>query len=188
MKTLLKFLPAVACIFMLISCEDWWGNYPESPTKTTQSGPAAIPVNANFNTTVSKNIMPDGYMDLEGSVYQLVQTGSGTDAELGFFHIKLACCWSTTTCIKGRSGGYLTDGMGNTIYIKCKENLAISDLTTDFPSDQMQISGRFEFTGGTGKFEGATGEGTISCLVTNDGKVASMSHHWTGYVKYVKPD
>ncbi len=76
--------------------------------------------------------------------------------------------------------------MGNTLYIKCKENLAAGDLTDNFPPDQISIYGSFELTGGTGRFEGATGEGTIDCLVTNDDKVAAMSHHWMEYVKYAK--
>lgn len=189
MKTLMKLLPVFACIIMLMSCEDWYGNYPiVLPTKDINSKPFEIPVNANFNTTFSKNMILDGHIDLEGSVCQMVQTGSGTDGEIGYFQIRLVCCWSTTDCNAGRSGGSLTDGMGNTIFIKCKENLAAGDLTTDYPQDQTIISGRFEFAGGTGRFEGATGEGTINCLVTNDGKVAEMSHHWKGFIKYAKPD
>jgi len=173
---------------MQMSCEDWYGNYPIGlPPKYVHSKPFAIPVNAYFNTTFYKNEILGGYIDLKGPVYQMVQTGTGTDDEIGFFQIRLTCCWSISDCIPGRSGGYLTDGMGNTIYIKCKESLAMGDLTADFPSDQTQISGRFEFAGGTGWFEGATGEGTIDCFVTNDGKVAAMSHHWMGYIKYAKP-
>lgn len=188
LKTLLKLLTVFACIGMLMSCEDWWGNYPIGlPPKYIHSKPFAIPVNAHFNTTFHKDEILTGYIDLKGPVYQIVQTGSGTDDEIGYFQIKLTCCWSITDCIPGRSGGYLTDGMGNTLYIKCKENLAAGDLTDNFPPDQTYIYGKFEFTGGTGRFEGATGEGTIDCLVTNDGKAAAMSHHWMGYVKYAEP-
>ena len=188
MKALWRLLAVSASICMLMSCEDWWGNYPMGlPPKFIHSNPFEIPVNAYFNSTFSKNMILDGHIDLEGPVCQMVQTGSGTDGEIGYFQIRLVCCWSTTDCIAGRSGGSLTDGMGNTIFIKCKENLAAGDLTANFPQDQTIISGRFEFAGGTGRFEGATGEGTINCLVTNDGKVAEMSHHWKGFIKYAKP-
>lgn len=183
MKKLLKILPLIACIFMLTSCvEEGPFRYKPKPLN-----PGVIPVDAYFNTTFSKNIMPDGYMDLKGSVYQLVQNGSGTDAELGFFQIRLACCWSTTSCTKGRSGGSLTDGEGNTLFIICNETSSAGNLTANYPADQDNICGKFEIAGGTGKFEGATGEGTISCQVLSDGDVAAMSHHWTGYVKLAKP-
>lgn len=170
-----------------MSCEDWYGNYPIGlPPKFVHSKPFAIPVNAYFNTTFYKNIKPDGHSDMKGPVYQMVQTGSGTDGEIGYFQIRLTCFWSVTDCIPGRSGGYLTDGMGSTLFIKCKENLAVGDLTDNFPPDKTNICGKFEFIGGTGRFEGATGEGTIDCLVTNDGKAAAMSHHWEGSIKYAK--
>lgn len=172
----------------MMSCEDWYGNYPIGlPPKFIHSKPFEIPVDAYFNATFHKNEILNGFMDLKGPVYQMVQTGSGTDDEIGYFQIRLSCCWSVTDCIPGRSGGSLTDGMGNTLYIRCKENLAVGDLTDDFPPDQTYIYGKFEFTGGTGRFEGATGEGTIDCLVTNDSSAAAMSHHWTGYIKYARP-
>jgi hypothetical protein len=187
MKALWRLLEVSACIFMLMSCEDWWGNYPMGlPPKYIHSNPFEIPINVDFNTTLINNTISDGYMDLNGPVCQIVQTGSGTGDEIGYFQIRLVCCWSTTDCIAGRSGGSLTDGTGNTLYITCHENLAAGDLTANFPQDQAMISGRFEFAGGTGRFEGATGEGTINCLVTNDGKVAEMSHHWEGFIKYPK--
>jgi hypothetical protein len=188
MKARWSLLAVFASILMLMSCEEWWGNYPIGlPPKYVYSKPFEIPVDAYFNTTFCKNKISGGYMELNGPVCQIVQTGSGSDGEIGYFQIRLTCCWSMSDCIAGRSGGYLIDGMGNTIYIKCNECLTADDLTADFPQDQACITGRFEFTGGTGCFEGVKGEGTINCLVTSDGKVAAMSHHWEGYIKYPRP-
>jgi len=182
MKTLKKFLPLLACISMLTSCGGDW------PDQCADSQKTSLPVNAYFNTTFSKNVIPEGHIDLNGTVSQLVQTGSGTDDEIGFFQIRLTCCWSLTDCVAGRSGGTLTDSKGNTLNIICKENLTTSDLTANFPSDQTHITGRFEFAGGTGRYADATGEGTIDCLVANDGQISVMSHHWQGLVKNIKPE
>jgi len=188
MKTLLKLLTLGACVSMMVSCDLIWG-WPGPPIEdgSTQYEPLVIPVNAYFNTTFSRTVIPEGHIDLKGTVSQLVQTGEGTDVEIGFFQIRLTCCWSLTDCVAGRSGGSLTDNMGNTLFIVCKENLTTSDLTADFPSDQTRITGRFEFAGGTGRFANASGDGTIDCLVTSDGQVSAMAHHWQGVIKNVKP-
>lgn len=187
MKTLLKLFSVLACISLLVNCEkedknDIVEHQCQHPLLET------LPVNANFTTTFSKNIIPEGHIDLKGTVSQLIQTGSGTDSEIGFFQISLVCCWSLTDCTVGRSGGSLTDSKGNTLNILCRENLSKNDLTGNFPSDQTHITGRFEFAGGTGRFADATGEGTIDCMVAADGNASVMSHHWTGVVKNVKPE
>ncbi|MRS03331.1 hypothetical protein EG832_08940 [bacterium] len=180
MKTLLKFLPFLAFIALLVSCEK------PLPPQCSHPLRESLQVDASFNTTFSKSVIPEGHIDLKGSVYQMVQTGSGSDDELGGFQINLTCYWSATDCIPGRSGGSLTDGMGNVLFIRCKECFSQGDLTAEFPLNQTHITGRFEFAGGTGRFANATGEGTIDCMVAADGQVASMSHHWTGFIKNVK--
>ena len=179
MKTLLQLLSAIVCICILSRCE----GCPEcQPLTHPEQG--AIPINAYFNTAFYKNVISDGQYYLQGPVYQIVQSGSGTADEIGVFQIRLTCCWSATECIPGRSGGYLIDMDGNTLFIQCKENFSSSDFTSGYPPDQACITGRFEFTGGTGRFEGAAGEGVINCLVTRDGNNASMAHHWKGTLKF----
>lgn len=189
MKTLLKLLPLCVCICTLVSCDLIWG-WPDPPddSNTTEDEPLVVAVDAYFNTTFSRNVITEGYANLKGTVSQLVQTGFGTDTELGFFQIRLTCCWSVTDCVAGRSGGSLTDSRGNTLNIVCKENLTKSDLTSEFPTDQTHIIGRFEFAGGTGRFANAKGEGIIDCMVSTDGQVSAMSHHWKGVIKNVKPE
>ncbi len=92
LKTLLRLFTLFACICMLMSCEDWWGNYTIGlPPKFIHSKPYAIPVNAYFNTTFHKDKILNGYIDLKGPAYQMVQTGSGSDDEIGYFQIKLTC-------------------------------------------------------------------------------------------------
>lgn len=185
MKTLLKLLSVFACICVLVSCDLQWGwlDYPPQCQDAVDFGP--FQVDAYFNTTFSKNVIPEGHIDLKGTVSQLEQTGSGTDKEIGFFQISLVCCWSLDDCTVGRSGGTITDSYGNTLNIVCKEDLTANDLKGNFPSDQTHITGRFEFAGGTGRFADASGEGTIDCIVSAEGNVSSMSHHWTGIIKNV---
>lgn len=185
MKTLLKLLTLCVCICMMGSCDLIWG-WPDPPIEDDSNQTLVIPVNAYFNTTFSRNIIPDGHTDLKGKVFQLAQTGTGTDTEIGYFRVSLTCYWSITDCVPGRSGGILTDGMGNTLFIKCTECLSTGELTADYPTDQKHLTGKFEFIGGSGLYEGATGEGTIDAYVTNNGNVAAISHHWKGYLKSPK--
>ena len=190
MRTQLTLPTVVAFISLLAGCEKPIPvNHPTriDLNKPSHSEHAAIPFNSYFSTTFTRNVIPEGHTDLKGTVLQLVQTGTGADYELGYFRVSLICCWSITDCVPGRSGGTLTDGTGNTIYIKCRECLSPGDLTADFPADQAHITGKFEFIGGTGLFEGVTGEGTIDAFVTNDGKAAAMTHHWQGYFKIPGP-
>ncbi|MHC1733345.1 MAG: hypothetical protein AB9888_15110 [Bacteroidales bacterium] len=182
MKTLMSLLSVLASVSMLAGCEE---PIPR-PEKTTESIIAEVPLNAYFSTEFHKNIIADGHIDLPGPVSQLVQTGTGTDSEIGLFNISLSCCWSVSCQLKGRSGGTLRDYAGNELYIKCKENLAVGDMTDKYPADKQVICGRYEFAGGTGRFEGASGAGTINCTVTNNGNTAVMSHHWQGTLKIRK--
>mgnify|MGYP000877121206 CR=1 FL=1 len=149
--------------------------------KPSHSEHDAIPANAYFVTEFSRNVIPVGQTELNGTVLQLVQNRTGSDPEMGYFQIRLICYWSVTDCVPGRSAGILTDGIGNVIYIKCRECLSLSDLTADFPADQAHLTGKFEFAGGTGLYEGIEGEGTIDAWVTDNGMIAAISHHWKGY-------
>lgn len=186
MKTPLKVIPVMVFIGILTGCEKPLPLVHPDPVdlnKPSHFNHAAIPLDAYFCTEFSKYVIPEGLTNLHGPVLQLVQTGSGTDAEIGYFRISLSCCWSMTDCLPGNSGGVLTDGLGNSIYIKCRECLSASDFTPDFPADQAHIAGRFEFGGGTGLYEKVEGEGTFDALVTNSGNIAAISHHWRGYFK-----
>jgi hypothetical protein len=179
MKTLMRLL-MIAGILMLMA----W-----SCKKDLREREFAVyPVDLYFNTTFYKNIVwEEYYNDLRGPVCQLVQIGSGKDDdEIGNFQVQLTCCWSLADCLLGRSGGYLTAGTGNAINIKCVEAISASELTSDYPSDQTTIYGKFEFTGGTGRFEGATGDGSIVCFVTNRDSTATILHHWKGSLKFEK--
>ncbi len=182
MKALKSMLPVLAFVSLLSGCETIW----DPPPKITESIIAEIPLNATFSTEFRESVIADGYIDMPGPVCQLVQVGSGSDDEIGFFSISLSCCWSASARAVGRSGGYLTDGEGNTLYIRCKENLSNSEMTDGFLSDHHVICGRYEFTGGTGRFEESSGEGTIKCTVISNGNTSMMSHHWQGTIKIRK--
>lgn len=186
MKTLPEVFQVIAFIILLQGCEKPIPVDHPNPVdlnKPSHAKHAEIPLDAFFRTEFSKFMVPEGHSYLHGTVMQLVQTGSGTDPEIGYFSVSLSCCWSVTDCLPGMSGGILTDGTGNSIFIKCMECLSGSDFTSDFPADQSHITGRFEFWGGSGLYENIEGEGTIDALVTNNGKIASITHHWKGYFR-----
>jgi len=182
METLLKLLLVIPIVLMLTGC-------PGPEIIISESPPYAFTLNADFNTTFYKSMLwEDGYAGLKGPVCQLIQKGSGMDEEIGNFRIELVCCWSSVDGTPGSSGGYITDGHGGTLYIECEEELSGSGFPSDYPNNQTVINGKIQFTGGTGRFEGATGDGVMACTVNTGVSEATMAHHWEGSIKCIKED
>jgi hypothetical protein len=158
------------------------GRKPGEPARMTE--PVTVPFNSEFITAFSKSTISNGnYIDLNSPVRQLVQVGSGIDAELGNFDIYLTCCWSLVVGSQGSTEGYISDTDGNILNFMCKDSDNGVVFTPDFPYDQTFICSEFEFTGGTRRFEGASGRGTINCEVKKD--TETMVHHWAGTLTLV---
>ncbi|MBE0677177.1 MAG: hypothetical protein IH592_00285, partial [Bacteroidales bacterium] len=88
----------------------------------------------------------------------------------------LTCCWNPIDGSHSCTEGFISDPEGNTLSIICKDGEDGVVFTADFPYDQTYICSEFEFTGGTGRFEGASGRGVMKCDVKN--ATNSMVHHW----------
>ncbi|MBE0680167.1 MAG: hypothetical protein IH592_15515 [Bacteroidales bacterium] len=173
MKTFIRLFQVVAVAYMLTGCESCNGVDPVDP----KSKIVTIQINSEFMTSFTTDIIDKGSnTDLNGPVCQLEQFGSGTDAELGAFDIYLTCCWSLADGLHSCTEGFISDPEGNILNIMCKDGEDGVVFTADFPLDQTYLGSEFEFTGGTGRFEGASGRGVMKCDVKN--ATNSMVHHW----------
>ncbi|TFH49620.1 MAG: hypothetical protein E4G92_01575 [Bacteroidia bacterium] len=176
MKTFVRLFQIVAVICILTACDSCGGpDYPSLPFSTTD--PYTVSFSSDFTTSFSKSIISKGsYPDLNDPVCQLVQEGSGANAELGAFYIYLSCCWSLVDGLHNCTEGIITDAYGNTLSLVFKDGDNGEIFTSDFPYDKTLICSEFEFTIGTGRFEGASGGGLINCDVKGTSNI--MLHHW----------
>jgi len=178
MKTFIRLFQVVAVACMLTGCE----GCEEIPVKHKT---VTISVDSKFLTTFSNSIIGEGsYTGLNDPVCQLEQVGSGTNAELGAFNVYLTCRWSLTDGAHGCTEGFISDPDGDALYIVCKDGENGVVFTPDFPNDQTYICSEFEFTGGTGRFAGASGRGIMECDVK--GASNTMAHHWEANLTLVK--
>jgi hypothetical protein len=139
--------------------------------------PVKVSIDSRFVTYFSSSIIDDGTKTVQDSrVCRLEQFGSGTDAELGAFDVYLTCCWNPGDGSHSCTEGFITDFKGNTLNILCRDGDNGVLFTPDFPYDQTNICAEFEFTGGTGRFDGASGSGSIECDVKGDYNM--MIHYW----------
>jgi hypothetical protein len=180
MKTLVRLSLVIAAICMLTGCESWDRfDFPEGYSNMLKT--VTFSINNEFTTSFNNTTISKGSSSgLTGSLCRLEQLGSVTDAELGAFDVYLTCCWNPDDGSHSCTEGFLVDFEGNTLTLVCNDGDNGVVFTPDFPYDQTYICSKIEFTGGTGRFEGATGGGTIECDVK--GNSNSIVHHWNASI------
>jgi len=173
---------AVSCMLTgCVSCEEQ--DYPAG--YSDMLGTVALSIDSQFTTSFIKSIAgKSSNTDPVNSICQLEQFGWGTDADLGGFDVYLTCCWNPAAGTNGCTEGFISDFEGNTLTILCNDGDNGVVFTPDFPYDQTNICYQFDFTGGTGRFEGASGRGTIECEVKGDSN--SIEHHWKASLTLLK--
>lgn len=173
MKTFIRLSQVIAVICMLTGCESC--DTPEEGHIDSHD-PVTGSIDTRFNTSFIKSAIGIGNNSDPVCICRLEQFGWGSDTELGSFEVYLTCCWNPGDGSHSCTEGFITDYNGNTLTILCKDGDNGVDFTSDFPYDQTVICSEFEFTGGTGRFEGATGIGTMECEVK--GSYNLILHHW----------
>ncbi len=178
MKTVIRFLMVMVCVFSLTGCpED-----PGGPCPGPGCSPRAVTMSfsAEFTTLFTKSTLPAGsYKDVQDSVCQLIQVGSGIDESIGNFDIYLTCCWSSFNGEHISTEGYISDIDGDVLNIVCNDTGIGVVFALDYPYNQTIMCSEFEFAGGTGKFTGATGS-VIGEFCLKDAAAPSMEHIWEG--------
>lgn len=179
MKTVTRLFTVVACVISLTGCQD------PIPCYDCDLRTITVPFSSEFTTAFTKSTLPAGiYKDLQDSVCQLIQTGSGIDESIGTFDIYLSCCWSSFNGEHLSTEGYIRDSDGDILNIDCMETGLGVVFALDYPYDQSGMCFEFEFAGGTGKFAGATGWVSVECCLT-DAASPFMEHSWEGFLTTV---
>ena len=179
MKTVFRSLAVMVCVFFLTGCPE------KIPCFECNQRTITMPFSSEFTTAFTKSTLPAGsFKDLQDSVCQLVQTGSGIDESIGSFDIYLTCCWSSFNGEHISTQGYISDIDGDILNIDCNDNGIGVVFALDYLYNQSGMCFEYEFAGGTGKFTGATGSVSAACCI-NDATVSFMEHNWEGFLTMV---
>jgi hypothetical protein len=144
-------------------------------------GMVTVPFKARFYTEASSVVE-----DECGPGIQLnTQEGKGNATHLGTMTTKMVFCFDlnegpdfgTYYFLEGEENGYFSAANGDQLWITVTEGQVIFDPAVG-PDYAAYFQDPFSFTGGTGRFEGATGGGMIDSKLRAD--LIRTDHHWTG--------
>ncbi|MDX1639914.1 MAG: hypothetical protein R3281_18285 [Balneolaceae bacterium] len=126
-----------------------------------------------------------------------VQEGYGEATHLGRFSIRITFCVDITDLLddgkltEGESlpyfsnentEGFMDSANGDRVFITIEEGTI---LPTSVPGFVFEFKDPFEFTGGTGRFEGVSGMGTTNSLVMLEPEERT-DHMWSGSLTFPK--
>jgi len=156
--------------------------------------------NSHFNTQTDEELPYEGYPDrilnCTGNQGEWYQMGGGNATHMGKFTTKMNFCmdgqftpsggpgedengtWDAVYNYNGVEGSFI-DHKGNRLDFIVPNG----EVRLNYMGYVFWWNDAFEFTGGTGRFEGATGEGTTNSFST-DGAI--HQHHWSGEITLVK--
>jgi hypothetical protein len=169
MKTnLIHFLAASGLLIAFTSC----------------SGPQTVPFHAEFTGTYTA-IVPDSILCGPGVGLNVTVDGTGTGEPTGNFTIHFNFCVDSLGYYPGNHiVGEIVTETGDSLYVKCAGQV-IEGKAEDHPDYVVSYwRDPFEILGGTGKFEGATGEGTTDDY--NSSEDPNSHHHWMGTITLQK--
>ncbi len=162
--------------------------------KSAQPHSVTLPFKADFVNTYLEQTGPDPicgeWNPSEGQFWMMVYgEGGGTATHLGKFkhHFEFCCDWASGI-YPGPSGymeAYFVAANGDSLFVHIEGQVKDGRLD-HHPEDVVSyFTDPWEITGGTGTFEGATGNG-----MTDDYNRASYPdnsfHHWTGEITLLK--
>ena len=165
MKTSLIYFAAVlSAVMTFMQC---------SSTKT-------VPFDVEFTGTYNL-VEPDSLLCGPGWAHIIVDC-SGTGTPLGNFtgHFDFCADWEEGYYPGARIIAYMVAENGDTLFVKC-EGQVLEGRLEDHPEYVVDYwRDPFEITGGTGKYEGATGEGMSDDYDSSEDE--NSHHHWKGTI------
>ncbi len=186
MKTLVKLLLMMIAIGLMVSCnKDELAPGNENLLKSAQSKT----ITTGFNIVFTGNYDYMGPSDVCGDyppMVRIINTGQGTGTHMGHFTSYFDFCYDATddSYPAGHIEAYFQDEDGDIL------NVTVGGFVMDgrlpgMPSfANSYFKDPFVIIGGTGKFEGATGNGYTNDY--NSDKDPYSHHHWTGKITLVK--
>ena len=199
MKTLKQLSASLLCLFLFGTCEQSVED--PSPIAEQQIGlqeskpdMKSKPFKARFYTKRTYN--PDDVANVgvcdEGTYTALnLQVGGGNATHLGKFSTSLWFCGSTEDFTYANGKGEFIAANGDKLYFEIPSG-EVMWLTEPNPPYELFFKDPFIFTGGTGRFEGASGGGNTDSLVDlldDDGNLIEehqTDHTWVGVLNLPK--
>ena len=150
-----------------------------------------VPFKADFitiNSAVLDAVNCGGGTDEDG-IYKIVASGPGTATHLGSITFYSAFCWKYPgEYWEAKDGiGFLTAANGDKLFYTAPPAVIVPPDENDPPYYIAKFDSPFQFAGGTGRFEGASGVGQLHGYNTNIPGEENMTHHlWVGILTMVK--
>jgi hypothetical protein len=195
MKTFKLLLLVVIFSGLLAGCsKDDLTSNDEVQLKSAQPHSVTLPFKAEFVNTYLDETGPDpicgDWNPDEGQFWMMVYgEGGGNATHLGKFthHFEFCCDWASGI-YPGPSGymeAYFVAANGDSLFLHI-EGQVIDGRLDHHPADvNSYFTDPWEITGGTGRFEGASGHGMTDDY-NRDSYPANSFHHWTGTITLKK--
>lgn len=145
----------ITCLFLMFSCDD---NDAEEPVITAFEAEFTV---LNYSNLQDRRCGDPPY-------YYLSMKGNGTSDRLGNFTTSMNFCDNYETGYYWNLKGWFLSDNGDTLYFEMPEGQIVKNEGDNSDYYQMAFNDKYYFTGGTGKFNGATGEAMTNAFVHDD--------------------
>ena len=184
MKTIrmLFFILAGFCLLMTCSKPDEFLYDDVSVNSLTDYKTVTVPFAANF---ITHNSLFDDAVCGPPPVYRILAEGPASEGLLGRMTFSIEFCRNFENGAYYNGVGHFVAANGDELYFVSGGKVLPADKN-DPPYYLEKWNDPFTFTGGTGRFEGATGGGMTQCYNSNI-SCDNVSHHcWEGTLTLVK--
>ena len=133
-------------------------------TRAVNRGSREVPFRARFATRLTPDRLDEVTCADPSLPFPNFQSGFGKATHLGGFTVELTFC-SGGAGVYGGASGYLEATNGDRLFVCIDRGQVILPLPEPHPVYDAFFKDPFTFCGGTGRFEGASGEGMTNSLV-----------------------
>ncbi|WP_372950343.1 hypothetical protein [Mariniphaga sp.] len=188
MKTFLKIFFFAALFGLLAGCEKT-GEFFENETPELKK--AQVEVTVPFKADFVGNYLPTSGVDVEMCgdypMIRIFNEGGGTGTHLGKFTHYFDFCVNNETGEYpfGHIEAYFVAANGDKLFVSVAGQVLNGKLDYHPEDVNSYFKDPFVILGGTGKFEGATGNGWTDDY-NRDSYPENSFHHWAGEITLVK--
>lgn len=164
MKTLLKYFFLMAVIIFVAGCnKDDELSDDSSALKSAQPITVEIPFKADF-TVWNKSNPGDDFCEGQG-YFSATMIGYGNITHLGYTQTKFTFCNNLKTGEYWNTNVVFTAANGDELYASIPVGLIIPNEEENAAHYRTRFNDKMYFVGGTGRFEGASGEAMTNAYV-----------------------
>jgi hypothetical protein len=166
MKALIKYVFSAACISLLISCtktDEFLNNSQDNNALKNTTRTVTVPFKANFSVWDHSDYTNNSCGG--NNVFFLTMKGFGPATHLGKMTATMTfCCNTKTGFYYNTIGNFIADN-GDQLFFEIPQGQIIPNEKNNSDYYQTRFNDRIIFTGGTGRFDGATGEALTNAYV-----------------------